>query len=170
MFTTTCVQDLLREGKATIRTPLASLVVMPGFRAMPAEQVSEFSEVVRAAEQLQAQGDTGGAIELYEQAIQPPDSTQAPLPAVLCGRLAALYRLVARYHDEVDLLERYMASQVTDDLRLRFAARLSRARSFAARHARNDSGALASVRAIPPTKKRKRATDGVTEPVTEARG
>jgi len=68
------------------------------------------------------------------------------IPGWLCGRLAALYRTIGRYDDEVHLLERYRESQRTEEARTRYDARLSKARIIAERKRRSDSGALQSVR------------------------
>jgi hypothetical protein len=51
----------------------------------------------------------------------------------LCGRLAALYRSLNRYDAEVALLERYEATQLNEDARVRYKARQSKARSIAHR-------------------------------------
>ena len=70
------------------------------------------------------------------------------LPGWLCGRLAALYRALKRYDDEVLLLERYRESQTSEEARTRFDARLSKARAIAERKRRTDTRALASVRRV----------------------
>lgn len=72
----------------------------------------------------------------------------APLPGWLCGRLAALYRTLERYDDEVMLLERYRDSQSSEDARVRYDARLSKARTIAERKRRRESGAVTSVRRV----------------------
>lgn len=71
-----------------------------------------------------------------------------PLPSSICGRLAAVYRALGRFDDEVILLEQYRESQVDDIARARFEARLGKARTLAERMRRRDSGAVASVREV----------------------
>lgn len=71
-----------------------------------------------------------------------------PMPSSICGRLAAVYRALGRFDDEVHLLERYRESQVNDIARARFEARLGKARTLAERMRRRDSGAILSVRDV----------------------
>jgi hypothetical protein len=73
----------------------------------------------------------------------------------LCGRLAALYRSLKRYDDEVVLLERYEATQESDEARVRFKARLSKARSIAASKRKQGNGAINSVRQVLNTARRR---------------
>ena len=93
-------------------------------------------------------GDLEQAVTFYEMALAESTAVRPEIPGFLCGRLATLYRRLARYDDEVALLERYRDTQTADDSRTRFDARLSKARSMASRVSRRDSGALASVRAV----------------------
>src|SRR5205085_6814414 len=83
-----------------------------------------------------------------EEALEASARLDPVLPGWLCGRLAALYRTLERYDDEVALLERYRDSQVTEEARVRYDARLSKARTIAERKRRRDSGAVASVRRV----------------------
>ena len=71
-----------------------------------------------------------------------------PLPSAVCGRLAAVYRALGRFDDEVHLLEQYRESQVNDIARARFEARLGKARTLAERMRRRESGAISSVRDV----------------------
>lgn len=86
-------------------------------------------------------------VELLEDALDASGRLQREIPGWLCCRLAALYRSLGRYDDEVHLLERCRASQCSEEARTRYDARLSKAKTIAERKRRRDSGALASVRA-----------------------
>jgi hypothetical protein len=57
-----------------------------------------------------------------------------------------MYRTLKRYDDEVALLVRYRDSQRSEEARVRFDARLSKARAIAERNDRSDTRMLASVR------------------------
>jgi hypothetical protein len=70
------------------------------------------------------------------------------MPAWICGRLAAVYRSLDRHDQEVELLERYCESGVTDEASARFRARLSKARAIADRARKTESGALQTVREV----------------------
>jgi hypothetical protein len=85
-------------------------------------------------------------VQLLEDALMASLELRMEIPGWLCGRLAALYRTLGRYDDEVHLLERYRESQHTEEARTRYDARLSKARIIAERKRRRDSGALQSVR------------------------
>jgi hypothetical protein len=85
-------------------------------------------------------------VQLLEEALSASYELRQELPGWLCGRLAALYRTLGRYDDEVHLLERYRESQRNEEARTRYDARLSKARTIAERKRRHDSGALQSVR------------------------
>ena len=121
---------------------------MPGYKALPDEFDGPAAEQVRYAEVLQRAGDTGEAVRLLELTLDACSKTRPELPGWLCGRLAALYRALKRYDDEVLLLERYRESQTSEDARTRFDARLSKARAIAERKRRTDTRALASVRRV----------------------
>jgi hypothetical protein len=106
------------------------------------------AEHVRHAEVLQRAGDPEEAVRLLEQSLEDCSRAAPELPGWLCGRLAALYRSLKRYDDEVRLLERYRDSQYSEDARTRFDARLSKARAIAERKRRTDTRALSSVRRV----------------------
>ena len=120
---------------------------MPGYRELSEMLPGDAAERTRQAQRFEQQGLNHEAVAAYEAALAdfPMD---APLPGFVCGRLAALYRRIARYDDEVALLERYRDSQVGDEARARYDARLSKARAIADTKRRSDCGALASVRAL----------------------
>jgi hypothetical protein len=106
------------------------------------------ADQARQAESRRRGGDPDPAVRLLEEALNASARIDAVLPGWLCGRLAALYRTLERYDDEVALLERYRDSQVTEEARVRYDARLSKARTIAERKRRSDSGAVASVRRV----------------------
>ena len=97
---------------------------------------------------LQRAGDATEAVRLLELTLDSCARTKPELPGWLCGRLAALYRSLKRYDDEVLLLERYRESQTSEEARTRFDARLSKARAIAERKRRTETRALASVRRV----------------------
>lgn len=113
---------------------------------LPLRVAGPFAELVREAESRQRDGDLVAAAQLLERAIEQGVSAQGAIPAWACGRLAAIYRSMSRYDDEVALLERYCDSSVTDEAKSRFVARLSKARAIAERRRRLDNGALKTVK------------------------
>jgi len=119
---------------------------MPGYRTLSPRVGGQVAELVREAEHRQREGDLAAAAELLERAIADVAGTQGALPAWACGRLAAIYRTLSRYDDEVALLERYCESSVTEEAKTRFIARLSKARAIAERRRRLDNGALRTVK------------------------
>ncbi|HEX5972117.1 MAG TPA: hypothetical protein VFY85_09335 [Gemmatimonadaceae bacterium] len=121
---------------------------MPGYKALPEEFDGPAADQVRYAEVLQRAGDAAEAVRLLELTLESCVRMKPELPGWLCGRLAALYRALKRYDDEVLLLERYRESQTSEDARTRFDARLSKARAIAERKRRTDTRALASVRRV----------------------
>jgi phage-related minor tail protein len=127
---------------------------MPGFRTVPENITGVAADCARKATALEETGDRSGAITLYECALTESLAERPQMPGFVCGRLAAVYRRERRYQDELDLLERYRDSQTDEDARTRFDARLSKARALTEKHARTDSAALASVRAIKPSPRR----------------
>jgi hypothetical protein len=129
-----------------LRSPLREGV--PGYKALPDEFDGPAADQVRYAEVLQRAGDAAEAVRLLELTLDACVRTKPELPGWLCGRLAALYRALKRYDDEVLLLERYRESQTSEDARTRFDARLSKARAIAERKRRTDTRALASVRRV----------------------
>jgi hypothetical protein len=127
--------------------PLARNAV-PGYKALPIEFSGPAAEHVRYAEVLQRAGDPDEAVRMLETTLELYAISTPELPGWLCGRLAALYRALKRYDDEVTLLERYRESQSSEDARTRFDARLSKARAIAERKRRTDTRALSSVRRV----------------------
>lgn len=121
---------------------------MPGYKALPEEFDGPAADQVRYAEVLQRAGDAAEAVRLLELTLEACVRAKPELPGWLCGRLAALYRALKRYDDEVLLLERYRESQTLEEARTRFDARLSKARAIAERKRRTDTRALASVRRV----------------------
>lgn len=121
---------------------------MPGYRALSSHVTGAAADSAREAESLRRDGDPHTAAVLLEEALAASAAASPELPGWLCGRLAALYRTLGRHDDEVMLLERYRASQTSDDARSRYDARLSKARTIAERKRRSESGALVSVRKV----------------------
>ncbi|HEY2065952.1 MAG TPA: hypothetical protein VGG84_08315 [Gemmatimonadaceae bacterium] len=119
---------------------------MPGYKSLPNTLTGDAADQVREAESCHRNGDSSSAVALLEEALAASIAASGPLPGWVCGRLAALYRSLGRYDDEVYVLERFRESQASDDARTRFDARLSKARTIAARKQRQDSGALLSIR------------------------
>lgn len=103
---------------------------------------------MRYAEVLQRAGDATEAVRMLEVTLDACGRVKPELPGWLCGRLAALYRGLKQYDDEVLLLERYRESQTSEDARTRFDARLSKARAIAERKRRTETRALSSVRRV----------------------
>jgi hypothetical protein len=120
---------------------------MPGYKALPPFMTGDAADQVREAEARHRIGDSAAAVQLLEEALAVSIAARAEFPGWLCGRLAALYRTLGRYDDEVHLLERYRDSQTSEDARTRYDARLCKARTIAERKRRPQSGALDSVRA-----------------------
>ncbi|MEO5815446.1 MAG: hypothetical protein ABIT20_09225 [Gemmatimonadaceae bacterium] len=121
-------------------------VDMPGYKPLPTSVTGPEADQVRQAESRRRGGDPQSAVQLLEDALMASLELRLEIPGWLCGRLAALYRTLGRYDDEVHLLERYRESQQTEEARTRYDARLSKARIIAERKRRRDSGALQSVR------------------------
>jgi hypothetical protein len=120
---------------------------MPGYKALPAFMTGAAADQVREAEARHRIGDSAAAVQLLEEALAASIAVRPVYPGWLCGRLAALYRTLGRHDDEVLLLERYRDSQVSEEARTRYDARLCKARTIAERKRRRQSGALESVRA-----------------------
>jgi hypothetical protein len=120
---------------------------MPGYKALPSFMTGAAADQVREAEARHRTGDSAMAVQLLEEALAASVAVRPAYPGWLCGRLAALYRTLGRYDDEVHLLERYRESQTSEEARTRYDARLCKARTIAERKRRPDSGALDSVRA-----------------------
>ncbi|MEO6526688.1 MAG: hypothetical protein ABIP93_08710 [Gemmatimonadaceae bacterium] len=122
---------------------------MPGYKALPDHFSGRVAEGVRYAEVLQRAGANDDAVQLLETALEMCTASTPEIPGWLCGRLAALYRTLKRYDDEVRLLERYRDShQHAGGARTRFDARLSKARAIADRKRRSDTRSLDSVRKV----------------------
>ena len=121
---------------------------MPGYKPLPITVTGPAADQARQAEFRRKGGDPDTAVRLLEEALDASVRLDAVLPGWLCGRLAALYRTLERYDDEVSLLERYRDSQVTEEARVRYDARLSKARTIADRKRRRESGAVQSVRRV----------------------
>ncbi|MEP6620222.1 MAG: hypothetical protein ABJE47_12945 [bacterium] len=117
---------------------------MPGYRTL-AIVPADGAEEVHVAEQLRRVGKLAEAAVLMEQALALGLQRSPVVPGWLAGRLASLYRMLARYDDEVRMLEHYRESQVTDDHRGRYDARLSKARAIADLKRRVDSTATVSL-------------------------
>ena len=121
---------------------------MPGYRTLPDTLAGGAADWTREGARLEEQSDFPGALRAYETAFAEALMQSPVLPGFICGRLAALYRRLGRNDDEVDLLETYRSSQVCEKARMRYDARLSKARAIADKVRKRDSVALASVRAI----------------------
>lgn len=133
---------------------------MPGYRALSTAVTGSAADSAREAESRRREGEPETAVLLLEEALQASRGTTPELPGWLCGRLAALYRTLGRYDDEVHLLERYRDSQSSEEARSRYDARLSKARTIADRKRRTDSGALLSVRKVLGTPRRRSTPSG----------
>jgi hypothetical protein len=121
---------------------------MPGYRELAQSFSGSVADRVREAAAMEKEGELLGALRAYEEAMDDYLNYQSEMPALLCGRLASLYRRLGLNDEEVALLERYRDSQTCDDARSRFQARLSKAQIIAEKKRRQDSGALASIRAV----------------------
>ena len=133
---------------------------MPGYRALPARMSGSAAETVRRSELHQQDGNLSSAACLLEQALEDADRQDGEMPSWICGRLAAVYRSLGRYDEEVALLERYCESQVSEEARSRFRARLSKARAIADRRRKTDTGALRTVREVRTRSKGRRRGAG----------
>lgn len=127
---------------------LHTALLVPGYKTLAQDVAGPAAEQVRCAEALQRAGNFVEATHLLEMTLEDSTRSGAVPPGWLCGRLAALYRALKRYDDEVRLLERYRETQTSEDARTRFDARLSKARAIAERKRRTDTYALASVRRV----------------------
>jgi hypothetical protein len=121
---------------------------MPGYRALTEAIHGLVADRVREATALERDGDTLGALLRYEEALAAQVAERREMPAFLCGRLAMVYRRLGLLDEEVALLEQYRDSQRTDEARSRYQARLFKARALADKKRHQDSGALASIRAV----------------------
>jgi hypothetical protein len=121
---------------------------MPGYPLLSAKIPGSAAECVREAEIHRRNGDSATAAAILEQALEHTCRATDVLPAWICGRLAAAYRTLKRYDDEVRLLERYQDTQLAEDARGRLVGRLSKARALAHRHRQRDTGALMTLREL----------------------
>jgi hypothetical protein len=137
---------------------------MPGYRSLPEQFSGPAAEQVRLAELLQRAGANEDAVHHLEAALEVCAASGPQLPGWLCGRLATMYRTLKRYDDEVNLLVRYRDSQQSEEARMRFDARLSKARAIAQRNGRSDTRMLASVR----TAVHRRAAESAAQRVPSA--
>ncbi|MDB4916957.1 MAG: hypothetical protein JWM95_4601 [Gemmatimonadetes bacterium] len=125
---------------------------MPGYRALPEHYSGVVAVLTREAGLLEEQGQHADAIAMYEHALAAALNESEVMPSFLCGRLALLYRQSGQHADEVDLLERYQLSQRSERERVRFDARLSKARALLQKVSRsNECGALSTIRAFGPS-------------------
>ena len=85
---------------------------------------------------------------LLEHALDQATNDAGEVPTWICGRLAAVYRSLGRYEEEVRLLERYCDSELSEEASSRYRARLSKARAIAERRRKADTGALRTVREV----------------------
>lgn len=136
---------------------------MPGYKSLPSFMTGQAADQVRAAESKHRVGDSDAAVRLFEEALTASIARHVELPGWLCGRLAALYRTLGRYDDEVRLLERYRESQTSEEARTRYDARLSKARTIADRKRRSENGAVTSVRAAMSRPRGRRGSGRRTE-------
>ena len=139
---------------------------MPGYREIPDGVEGHTADFAREASRLEAEREYEAARHMYEAALAYSLTLTPVLPGFVCGRLAALYRRLRRFDDEVALLEAYRSSQVCDQARVRYDARLSKARAIAEKMRRRDSGALASVRAIKPPASRTKTPEAQQDTTT----
>lgn len=119
---------------------------MPGYKPLPNTMTGPAADQVRQADTRRLDGDPAAAAVLLEEALGASLRLRSEMPGWLCGRLAAIYRSLGRYDDEVHLLECYRDTQLSEDARTRYDARLSKARTIAERKRPRDSGALRSIR------------------------
>jgi tetratricopeptide (TPR) repeat protein len=125
---------------------------MPGYRALPEHFSGAVADLTREAGLLDKNGQHEEAIAVYERALAAATTENEVMPSFLCGRLALLYRRTGRHAEEVDLLERYQQSQTSEQERIRFDARLSKAKALLQKTSRsNECGALASIRRFGPS-------------------
>ena len=139
---------------------------VPGYKSLPEQFSGPAAEQVRLAELLQRAGANEDAVHLLESTLEVCAAANPELPGWLCGRLASSYRMLKRYDDEVALLVRYRDSQRSEEARVRFDARLSKARAIAERQSRSDTRLLASVRIAVNRRAMEAAARVATSPAT----
>ena len=122
---------------------ISSIALMPNYRPFSESETGATADSARAAEVLQREGDVSAAIRMLERALAAGVHGADPKTSGwVYGRLATLYRRVGRLEDEVDLLERYCDSYQEDEWRLRFNARLFKARTLLGRARERDCRVL----------------------------
>jgi hypothetical protein len=136
---------------------------MPGYRTLSSRLLGSVAEIVREAEGHQRDGNLASAACLLERGLEEATEEDGEMPAWICGRLASIYRSLHRYDDEVALLERYCESQMSEEARARYGARLSKARAIADRRRKTDTGALRTVREVRTRSKGRRRHSGAVE-------
>ena len=136
---------------------------MPGYRALPARLSGSAADHVREAELCRQDGDPTSAARMLELALEQATHDEGAMPAWICGRLAAVYRSLGRYEEEVGLLERYCESQPSEEASARFRARLSKARAIAERRRKPETGALQTVREVRSRSRSRRRGAGPDE-------
>ncbi|MDB4915388.1 MAG: hypothetical protein JWM95_3032 [Gemmatimonadetes bacterium] len=127
---------------------------MPGYRTLPESVSGIVADLTREAAMLETEGEHAQAGLIYERALCTAAADADSMPAYLCGRLALHYRRLGHHAEEVALLERYQASLRTERERIRFDARLSKAKALMERASRaEECGALSSIRAFGKARK-----------------
>jgi len=125
---------------------------MPKYRPFSATEAGPTAESARAAEALQHEGDLNAAIRMLECALAVGGREADPaISGWVHSRLATLYRRVGRLEDEVDLLERYCEGNQDDEWRMRFNARLFKARTLLNRSRERHRGVLSLRKGAPET-------------------
>jgi hypothetical protein len=116
---------------------------MPRYRPFSESETGPTADSARAAEVLQREGDLSAAIRMLERALAAGGHGADPRTSGwVYGRLATLYRRVGRLEDEVELLERYCDAHQEHEWRLRFNARLYKARTLLGRARGRNGGVL----------------------------
>ena len=121
---------------------------MPGYRSLADTVIGDAANFVRAAGLMVVDERPTATAQLLEEALRISREHSSVIPDWLAGRLAAAYRTLRRFDDEVALLECYRDSQTCEQQRVRYDARLSKARAIAAQKTKRSSGALESVHRV----------------------
>ena len=103
---------------------------MPGYRPLENAKTTREIEIAASADELSREGKNEEAIVLLRALISELEDAEGTLPSWPYGRLAFTYRRLARYSDEVELLERYIHLQPDEAQAVRFNARLSKAQAL----------------------------------------
>lgn len=136
---------------------------MPGYRPIADDLTGSAQVDARTAEDLVRAGNVTEAALVLETTVTVSLQSNGAIPPWLCGRLACVYRTLERYDDEVALITRYRESQVSEDMRTRYDARLSKAQALAEKYRKRDSGALASIRLIKKSRRSAASSRDVRE-------